>query len=70
MLILCNYDAGYHIFMNFLHWRAILLKSIFLRRCLRVMGRCLCGTRINRAMCNGTTSIVGPRFRLRGSGAY
>ena len=25
MLILCNYDACYHSFMNFLHWYAILL---------------------------------------------
>ena len=30
VLILCNYDAFYHSFMNFLHWRAILQKSIFL----------------------------------------
>ena len=30
MLILCNYDACYHSFMNFLHWHAILLNSIFL----------------------------------------
>ena len=29
-LILCNYDASYHSFMNFLHWHAILLKSMFL----------------------------------------
>ena len=30
MLILCNYDASYHSFMDFLHWYAILLKSIFM----------------------------------------
>ena len=30
MIILCNYHACYHSFMNFLHWFAILLKSIFL----------------------------------------
>ena len=30
MLILGNYDSCYHSFMNFLHWYAILLKSIFL----------------------------------------
>ena len=30
MLILYNYDACYHSFMNFLHWYAILLKSIFM----------------------------------------
>ena len=29
-IILCNYDACYHSFMIFLHWHAILLKSIFL----------------------------------------
>ena len=29
MLILCNYDACYHGFMNFLHWHAILVKSTF-----------------------------------------
>ena len=29
MLILCNYDACYHSFMNFLHWHAILLNSTF-----------------------------------------
>ena len=30
MLILSNYDASYHSFMNFLHWHDILLKSTFL----------------------------------------
>ena len=30
MLILSNYDAIYHSFINFLHWYDILLKSIFL----------------------------------------
>ena len=30
MVILCNYDACYHSFMNFLHWYAILLKAIFM----------------------------------------
>ena len=30
MFILCNYDACYHSFMNFLHWHAILLKITFL----------------------------------------
>ena len=28
MLILCNYDACYHSFINFLYWYVILLKSI------------------------------------------
>ena len=31
MLILGNYDACYHSFMNFLHWYAILLKFIFIQ---------------------------------------
>ena len=30
MLILGNYDACSHSFMNFLHWHAILLKFTFL----------------------------------------
>ena len=30
MLILCNYDACYLSFMNFLNWYAILLKSMFM----------------------------------------
>ena len=30
MLILCNYDACYLNFMNFLHWNVILLKFIFM----------------------------------------
>ena len=30
MLVLCNYDACYHSFHNFLYWHAILLKSTFL----------------------------------------
>ena len=30
MLILCNYDACYLNFMNFLHWNDILLKFIFM----------------------------------------
>ena len=30
MLILCNYNACYHSFMNFLYWYAILLKFIFM----------------------------------------
>ena len=29
MLIVCNYDACYHSFINFPHWHAILLKFIF-----------------------------------------
>ena len=32
MLILCNYDACYHNFMNFLHWYAITLKFIFMHK--------------------------------------
>ena len=32
MLILCNYDACYLNFMNFLHWYAILLKFIFMHK--------------------------------------
>ena len=30
MLILCNYDACYLNFMNFLHWYATTLKFIFM----------------------------------------
>ena len=30
MLILCNYDACYLNFMNFLHWYGILLNFIFM----------------------------------------
>ena len=32
MLILCDYDACYHSFMNFLYWQAILLKFIFMHK--------------------------------------
>ena len=32
MLILCNYDACYLNFMNFLHCNAILLKFIFMHK--------------------------------------
>ena len=32
MLILCNYDACYLNFMNFLHWNAIILKFIFMHK--------------------------------------
>ena len=32
MLILCNYDACYRNFMNFLHWNTILLKFIFMHK--------------------------------------
>ena len=32
MLILCNYDACYLDFKNFLHWNAILLKFIFMHK--------------------------------------
>ena len=32
MLILCNYDACYLNFMNFLHWYAITLKFIFMHK--------------------------------------
>ena len=31
-LILCNYDACYLNFMNFLHWYVISLKSIFMHK--------------------------------------
>ena len=30
MLIICNFDAFYHTFMNFVYWYVILLKSTFL----------------------------------------
>ena len=32
MLILCNYDACYLNFMNFLQWNGILLKFIFMHK--------------------------------------
>ena len=32
MLILCNNDACYLNFMNFLHWYAIILKFIFMHK--------------------------------------
>ena len=38
MLILCNYDACYHSFMNFLHWHALLLKSTFLYYLVLIRG--------------------------------